>query len=311
MSDVKVSHPIYSLRRDHQCLDLVPSFGGGVAAWRLLHVPGAATARAQPFDLWRPWSGAPDPFTLAAIPLVPWSNRISGGGFDCRGVFFPVQANRDGQRYPIHGDGWLQAWEVSRHTPDQFEMVLESDHYQGGPYAYRALQRFALTEFGIKHTLEVVHTGASPLPYGLGLHPWLERTPGTTISAPAQGMWLRTDESLPDGHVSPIPAPWDPSAHWPAVGSLVDNVYSSWSGQARIDWPESGVALQLSATSTAPASEDSGYLVIFRPESGPTFCVEPVTHPIDAFHMPGLPGLKILARGESLALVSRWTFGPN
>jgi aldose 1-epimerase len=301
--------PIFSLRNDNQCLDLVPSFGGGVAAWRLLRLPGTAAALAQPFNLWRPWLGAPDLFSLAAIPLVPWSNRISGGGFECGGAFYPVQPNREGQRYPIHGDGWQQAWEVSRHSQDLFEMELESNHYQGGPYAYRALQRLELTEFGFKHLLEVTHTGANPLPYGLGLHPWLERTASTTISAPENGIWLRTDESLPNGHVAPIPPPWDPGAHWPAVGSLVDNVYTGWSGQARIDWPESGVALHLSASSSAPATSDGGYLVIFRPESGPTFCVEPVTHPIDAFHMPGRTGLKVLAQGERLSLVSTWSFG--
>ena len=32
------------------------------------------------------------------------------------------------------------------------------------------------------------------------------------------------------------------------------------------------------------------------------FCFEPVSHPIDAFHLPGRPGLRVLAQGEVLEL---------
>ncbi len=300
---------IFSLRNGNQWLDLVPSLGGGVAAWRLLRLPGAQTPLQKPFDLWRPWLGDSDPFSLAAIPLVPWSNRISGGGFEFGGVFYPVQPNREDQRYPIHGDGWLQPWEVSRHTSDVFEMVLESTCYQGSPYAYRALQRFALTEFGFEHTLEVEHKGKTPLPYGLGLHPWLERSASTTLCAPVQGIWQRTEESLPDGHVTPVPELWDPGQRWPLVGTLVDNVYTGWSGEARVEWADPSVTLRMRASGSDPTQPHCDYLVVFRPDSGPTFCIEPVTHPIDAFHLPGQPGLVPLAQGERLALFSSWSFG--
>lgn len=71
-------HPIHWLHHAGQRLGLLPSLGGGVAAWQLASVPGALDG----LDLWRPWNGSPDLYSLASLPLVPWSNRISAGGFE-------------------------------------------------------------------------------------------------------------------------------------------------------------------------------------------------------------------------------------
>jgi aldose 1-epimerase len=62
----------------------------------------------RPLHLWRPWVGVSDCYTLACMPLVPWSNRVSGGGFEFNGVAYPLAPNCVGEPYPIHGDGWLQ-----------------------------------------------------------------------------------------------------------------------------------------------------------------------------------------------------------
>jgi len=50
------------------------------------------------------------------------------------------------------------------------------------------------------------------------------------------------------------------------------------------------------------------FCLLYRPPVGPAFCFEPVTHPIDAFHLEGRPGLKTLAKGESLSLDVQWRF---
>ena len=39
-----------------------------------------------------------------------------------------------------------------------------------------------------------------------------------------------------------------------------------------------------------------------------SFCFEPVTHPIDAFHVDGHPGLQVLQTGQSLRLAVQWRF---
>src|SRR6478736_172006 len=113
------THSITWLHHAGQRLGLVPSLGGSVAAWQLESPQG-------PIDLWRPWDGVPDLYRLASFAMVPWSNRISGGGFTQDGRFHPMQINRAGEPYPIHGDGWLQPWELSQPAADTMVMTLES-----------------------------------------------------------------------------------------------------------------------------------------------------------------------------------------
>jgi aldose 1-epimerase len=55
-------------------------------------------------------------------------------------------------------------------------------------------------------------------------------------------------------------------------------------------------------------SASSNYLLVFRKTTGDHFCLEPVSHPIDAFHQPGQPGLQVLEQGESLTLAVSWRF---
>ena len=67
--------------------------------------------------VFRPWDGiSDDPNFLGCYPLVPWSNRISGGGIEAGGRFWPLRPNWPGEPYPIHGDGWRRPWRVERHT---------------------------------------------------------------------------------------------------------------------------------------------------------------------------------------------------
>ena len=158
-------HPIVWLRHAGQRLGLVPSLGGGVAAWQLEH-------EQTLLDVWRPWDGSSaEPGSLASFAMLPWSNRISGGGFAHDGRFHRVAPNRAGEPYPIHGDGWLQTWAITQPAHDTLVMTLESHCFDGNPHDYQATQTFRLLEGGLDQTVSVTHRGDFPLPYGLGLHP--------------------------------------------------------------------------------------------------------------------------------------------
>lgn len=294
-------HPIHWLHHAGQRLGLVPSLGGGVAAWQVerpTHVQ----------DLWRPWTGAADRYSLASFAMVPWSNRISAGGFAQDGKHYPMAPNRAGEPYPIHGDGWLQSWDLAQPAANTLEMRLSSDRFAGNPFCYNALQRFVLREGGMDQTLAVTHTGAEALPYGLGLHPWFLRSVGTRLQTDVRGVWLSGADPLPTGHTQSIPTTWDPRGGMNVNGTLVDNVFTGWSGQARITWPEQQLALTLRVPELHTGTRDDNFFLLYRPAQGNTFCFEPVTHPIDAFHLPERPGLRVLQPGESLQLHVEWRF---
>ncbi len=295
-------HPIVWLRYAHQRLGLVPSLGGGVAAWQLEQDQGLV-------DLWRPWDGHnTDRYALASFAMVPWSNRISGGGFAQGGQFYAMQPNRVGEPYPIHGDGWLQPWALSQPDQDTLVLALESNAYGGNPYHYRATQTFQLVDGGLNQSVHVTHLGASPLPYGLGQHPWFVRTPQTTLRASVHGVWLSGADPLPTLHTTDLPASWDLNQGMNANGTLVDNVFTGWSGSGVIEWPEQGLRLEMRVPAMQDGTGNDGYCLVYRPPVGTAFCFEPVTHPIDAFHAPDRPGLRVLQTGESLALQVQWRF---
>lgn len=296
------NHPIRWLHHAGQHLALVPTLGGSVAAWQIEGPKGIV-------DIWRPWDGRnPDLYSLASFPLVPWSNRISDGGFEQSGTFHPIACNRVGEPYPIHGDGWLQAWTFDQPEPDTAVMTLESTQFDAGPYSYRAEQRFVLVKGGMHQTLTVTHTGPDPLPYGLGQHPCFVRTPATKLTASVQGVWLSGNDPLPTGHTRNFPPGWNPQKGMDANGTLIDNAYTGWPGLATISRPEDGLELTVRVPDILARGEDDGYCLLYRPPGGSGFCFEPVTHPIDAFHAPGRPGLKVLQTGQSMTLDVQWNF---
>lgn len=295
-----MAHPIVWLEHAEQRLGLVPTLGGGVAAWQM--------ARPQRLlNLWRPWDGVnEDRYSLANFAMLPWSNRISGGGFEQAGHFHAMAPNRAGEPYPIHGDGWLQRWRLEQTAADTLVMHLESHRFDGNPYDYRAKQSFTLVDGGLDQSVRVTHLGEEPLPYGLGLHPWFNRSAGMRLTAPVRGVWLCGDDPLPTSHTDRLPPSWDLNTGAPVTGSFIDNAFTGWSGEAVIDWPEESLSLAMRVPAVQANGLADGCCLLYRPPLGPAFCFEPVTHPIDAFHLPDRPGLRVLAHGEALELQVQW-----
>ena len=219
----------------------------------------------------------PRPNQLACFPLVPWSNRLAGG-FTCNGRSYSIGPNREGDAYPIHGEGWLLPWQVAEQTGTRLSLLL--DRSGGAPFSYLAKMDYALCGASLGITLEVTNTGGCALPFGLGLHPWMPRSAGMTLRAPAGTVWLSGADKLPAAAV-PIPPGWrfDEPGALPAIG--VDNVFAGWDGVADIAWPDRGIKLRIEA--------DVAYYILYAPPGADFFCFEPVDHLINAHNVPGGP----------------------
>ena len=294
------------LRHAGQSLGFVPTLGGGVAAWQLDSCHAVNNTESV-VDLWRLWDGvSTDRYKLASFPMVPWSNRIGLGGFEQEGVFHPIEPNRVGEPYPIHGDGWLQPWALTQPSDDTVVMTLESHEFQGNPYNYRAEQRFVLHEGGMTQTLSVTHLGDNPLPYGLGQHPWFLRSPNTSLHAQVKGVWLSGADPMPTKNTSDFPESWNLNHGINVNGTLVDNAFTGWAGHASIHYLDKNLKITMHVPDVQANKNLEGFCLLYRPEQGSAFCFEPVTHPIDAFHVPGRPGLVNLNHGETLNLNVNW-----
>jgi aldose 1-epimerase len=274
-------------------VELAPGIGGGIARfdWK---------CGAQRVPLFRPVhaSRVADPTELACFPLVPFSNRIGHGRFDFDGRSVDVAPNRADERDPIHGSGWLRAWTVDEASDTRVSMSLVE---RGRPYAFRAAQHVEVDGTSLTVRVEVENVGKTALPFGLGLHPYLPRTPQTLLLAPATGVWMAGRDWLPTRHWR-TPSALGYGVAYPLPSRVVNHAFTGWIGRARVLWPEHGLALDIEA--------DTDHYLLYTPSQSDWFCFEPVDHPVNAVNLPGgavAHGMTALAPGQRLERTFRFT----
>jgi aldose 1-epimerase len=277
---------------------VVPELGGGLASYDLIEAGGRT-------PLFRPClmlAGA-GPLDLANTLLLPWSNRISGGGFRFGGKFHPLAPNLPGEPYPIHGNGFSSAWNVETAGAGGVELSLASDG--PGPFRYAARASYQLDAGALTMGLSVVNRADEPLPFGLGFHPWIVRTAETLLEAKAERVVLETSDHLPSGDAAVSSYPdWDFSRLRDLPGGWINNAFLGWDGGAEILWLDRSLALEVSADPLL------GVYIVYSPSADADFfCFEPVTHSVDAHNAPGDPeanGLVVLQPEASLTAMCRF-----
>ncbi|WP_070887593.1 aldose 1-epimerase [Pseudomonas sp. D2-3] len=265
-------------------LTLAPGIGGAIANWTVVATgqPLLRSADQQALE-------AGTPRLLGCYPLAPWSNRITEGGFDNPEGWLALTANADNSPLPIHGSAWQQAWQVIEHSERSALLRLDSQT----PFAYTAEQRIELNEGRLYIHLQVTHGAEAPMWHGLGLHPYFPRTPHTRLQAHAGQVWHCDVNSLPT-ELGALPPHWDFSQEQELPSIHTDNAFIGWNGQARILQPDAGYSLELGS--------DQRIYLLFCPDGKPFFCFEPVSHPVNAHHLPGKPGLVLLHPNQSHSL---------
>lgn len=244
---------------------LRPEIGGAIAA---LEHGGVPVLRPMASD-------ATGPLDSACFPMVPFCNRIAGGAFRRGDRSIAIAPNMAGQRYPLHGFGWLASWRVVRKSADS--VLLEHRHDGAGewPWAYVAHQHVALDPAGCTVRLMVRNSAAEPAPMGLGLHPYFRRSPGTVVTLAAEAMLGIDAEFLPDGaqHAADTLAPWSTGAVLPPA--LVDHCFTGWSGTATIADARGTISLR---------GFGAPHCHLYAPPEGEALCIEPVSHVPDALN---------------------------
>jgi aldose 1-epimerase len=266
-------------------LTLAPELGGSIVNWTVRQTGQPLLRHSDSHAL---NTGLPG--KLGCFPLVPWSNRIAEGGFDCPDGWQSLSPNSLTDPLPIHGSAWQQAWQVVSRTADEAVLQLDSST----PFAYRARQRFHLSEGKLSIELSVTHLAERAVWHGLGLHPYLPRTANTRLQAAARQVWFCDASKLPT-QLGELPAEWDFQHPGALPETLVDNGFCEWDGHCLIQQPDLGYELECQASG-------SDYYLLYCPVGLDFFCIEPVSHPVNAHHLPGRPGLRLLEQGQSTEL---------
>ena len=290
--------PTIRLTAGRLSAEILPTLGGGVARFDL-------DRRGRRIEVFRAWpeTGTDDPNQLGLYVLLPWSNRISGPGFNFGDSFYPLAPNFPGESCPIHGDGWISPWSIS--SREGGRLRLERQENEIGPYRYGSGLEYLLDTQGMLIRLQVTNHAPMPLPYGLGFHPWFPRSRETRLLAPASAFWLENAFHLPTERVPNTSYPeLDFSSFRSLPDTWINNCFVDWNGSATIVWPDRGLALDVQA------DWPLRHYILYSPAGqSPFFCFEPVSHAVDAHHLPPGPqnhGLMILKPGASLAAQCRF-----
>ena len=269
---------------------LAPDVGGCVASFDWIGPEGRLPVlRGAPR---RPGSV----LDAGSFPLVPYVNRIRDGRFRFRGREVVQAPNLPPDPSPLHGQGWLGAWQVTEQSPDSAE--LRFTHPAGEwPWTYEAVQRIALDGGGLTLAIECRNADDAPMPCGLGHHPYFPCTPETRLDTEVRCAWTIDDKVLPVERV-PAEGPYDLRDR-PICGRDLDNGFGGWGGQARIETP--GLPFALSLTSS-----DADFFQVYSPAAGGLFVAEPVSHANAALNAPEAEwpelGMRVLEPGERMRL---------
>ncbi|WP_188701402.1 aldose 1-epimerase [Silvimonas iriomotensis] len=239
-----------------------------------------------------------NPLLMGSFPLLPFCNRIRNGRAPAGERALHMAANMSDSPHTLHGHGWRLPWQVATVAVDAATLTLE---YPRGdwPWSFHASQRFELTRQGLTVRMTLTNTDTSPMPAGLGHHPYFLRSADTVVKTDVEAMWAADAEIMPTQLEHP--ALLDALRQGQLIDHVVlDNNFTGWSRSASVTWPQQDARLTLHAD--APLD----FFVLYVPPGLDHFCMEPVSNCTDWLNLaeqhPGKVGGTWLQPGETLSV---------
>lgn len=273
------------LKNDTWSIALLPEWGGRVAYLKAKELDIVTPINSDSFD----------PFAWprgGIYPLMPYSNRIRDSRLVHEGVTHSLPIHRAAKPHTLHGVAHTLAWQVTEQTQESVTLtcLYEGEHW---PWPVRFEQRFSLRDELLLINLGVTNLGKTPMPAGLGLHPYFHRHPGMRVEMNIERSWEIDSDYLPTG-----------TSQVGHQAIVIDDdlqnelaVYGSqWDGVLSVDYSEG----RLRMVTNAPLT----HFVAFAPVDAPYLCLEPVSHLADAFNAPQSAwadqGTQVLAPEQTL-----------
>ncbi|ADV66790.1 aldose 1-epimerase [Deinococcus maricopensis] len=235
----------------------------------------------------------------ASFTLMPFSNRVRDAHFTFAGRDVQLRVTtKDGLTQ--HGDVRNRPWTVTR-TPDALHAALNSrDHADlNWPWTFTAGVTYELRGATLTTHLTLTNADAQPMPAGFGIHPYFARRadgvdPALTLGAAC--VYDTDDRALPLGAARPVTPELDYRSARVIGNATLDRVYTTWDGEARLDWGVRALHLR--------ADPVFGHVVVFTAPDG-SLALEPVSNATDGFNLMARGvaghGVVTLAPGETLS----------
>ncbi len=256
-------------------LTIVPGIGGGIASLKALN------ANNEWVDIFRPANqktlNENDPQGLGCFTSMPYVSRIKNGQFDFNNKTYTIPPNQPPGIHPLHGIVWRRKPDIKNTNENTIRITHNIDE-PDYPFTFESMHTWTLKDKSLEINLSITNKGEEPLPFGMGLHPFFNKTPKSRIRAKL-GKIIINDENICPVALEDIPPEHDTTTDFKTVTNLpLDNCFTGWDQTYDIEWPDLNTKLSCIADGIFK------YLVICAPKDENWFCVNPVTHFNDAYN---------------------------
>jgi aldose 1-epimerase len=242
--------------------------------------------------------------TRSGIPILfPFPNRIRAGRFTWNGKEYQLPLNDGPKTNAIHGFACRRPWRVvdqgagadSAHLTAEFHGDRDAPDCRSlWPTDYRIRVTYRLLPRALRIEAEVSNPDASPMPFGLGYHPYFRipfangaTTPECKVQVPAKSYWV-LDESLPTGECRPVADGRDLNKPRAFDELRLDDVLTDVpQGPDVTDGLHECGAIEGASGITLRLLCSKGFreMVVFTPVHREAFCIEPYTCTTDAANL--------------------------
>ncbi len=140
--------------------------------------------------------------------LAPWPNRLADGRYEFNGVRAQAPLDEPERRNAIHGLVRWMPWTLQTRHQNQLSLRLQLHPSPGYPFSLLLELEYHLGRDGLSVTTIAQSVDESPVPFGLGFHPYLsagtETIDGAILRLPAHDTLELDDRGLPTGSLSPV-----------------------------------------------------------------------------------------------------------
>ena len=237
-----------------------------------------------------------DPFAWGAYVMAPWCNRIAAEPTEVGDRTVDLASNfPDGSA--IHGQVSDVPWALGADG-----LLSVRGGGDGWPWPYETTVRVTVHDSAVLVRQSLTNLADTPMPAGLGLHPWFRRPLEGRIHASTV---LRSNLD-PAAMLEPVSDRWDLRE----MGPIPVDLDGSWGtpGLAAVDlrWPEIGLRAAMRARSDAGM-----WLAVASPAALDGVAIEPQTHLPQGLrrYLKAEPGrLHPMAPGATITLTTELAF---
>ena len=246
----------------------------------------------------------------SGIPILfPFPGRIQGTVFHWEGKDYTLPAG-DGQGNAIHGFVHERPWRVIEQQPDrlvgEFQASLDDPQLlEHWPTDFVITADYRVEPDQLACSYRVKNPSDTPLPYGLGTHPYFALPIGGASAAecrlelPVAERW-ELAEMIPSGRQLALGADEDYQSGVPFEGLTLDDIFTGLTTTGdqvvtSIVDPSSGLRVTQSFDESFP------HCVVYTPPHREAICIEPYSMVSAAYDLPAGKercGLQLLPPGE-------------